>query len=141
MDFCLSSVVCRLSSVLRGVLMANKTLFCSFYVSFCTFCASLRLTRTVFSWLLKKAISMALWTKASFFSYITPSRPQMARYAARYTRFYTLYAVRYPLYKLLSSIVCRLLSVVYRLFFTTVVSALQIDTFLCKTNPISEKVK
>ncbi len=29
--------------------MANKTLFCSFYVSFCTFCTSLRLTRTVFT--------------------------------------------------------------------------------------------
>ncbi len=27
----------------------NKTLFWSFYVSFCTFCASLRLTRTVFT--------------------------------------------------------------------------------------------
>ncbi len=29
--------------------MANKTLFWSFYVSFCTFHASLRLTRTVFN--------------------------------------------------------------------------------------------
>ena len=44
--------------------MTYKTLFLSFYVSFCTFCASLWLTRTVFSRLLKKAISMALWTKA-----------------------------------------------------------------------------
>ena len=44
--------------------MTNKTLFWSFYVSFCAFCVPLRLTRTVFSWLLKKAISMALWTKA-----------------------------------------------------------------------------
>ena len=35
--------------------MANKTLFWSFYVSFCTFYASLRLTRTVFNRLLKKA--------------------------------------------------------------------------------------
>jgi hypothetical protein len=43
------SVICRLSSVLRGVLMTNKTLFWSFYVSFCTFYASLRLTRTVFT--------------------------------------------------------------------------------------------
>ncbi len=49
------SVICRLSPVLRGVLMANKTLFWSFYVSFCTFYASLRLTRTVFTRLLKKA--------------------------------------------------------------------------------------
>ncbi len=32
-----------------GVLMANKTLFWSFYVSFCTFYASLRLKRTVFT--------------------------------------------------------------------------------------------
>ncbi len=32
-----------------GVLMTNKTLFCSFYVNFCTFYASLRLTRTVFT--------------------------------------------------------------------------------------------
>ena len=40
-------------------------LFWSFYVSFCTFCASLRLTRTVFRRLLKKAVSMALWTKAT----------------------------------------------------------------------------
>ena len=44
--------------------MVNKTLFWSFYVSFCAFCASLRLTRTVFRWLLKKAVSMALWMKA-----------------------------------------------------------------------------
>ncbi len=29
--------------------MTNKTLFCSFYVSFCKFCASLRLKRTVFT--------------------------------------------------------------------------------------------
>jgi hypothetical protein len=29
--------------------MTKKTLFCSFYVSFCTFCASLWLTRTVFT--------------------------------------------------------------------------------------------
>ena len=52
------------------------------------FCAFLWLTKTVFSWLLKKAVSMALWTKASLFSYITPSfRPQMARYASRFTRY------------------------------------------------------
>jgi hypothetical protein len=52
------------------------------------FCAFLRPTRTVFSRLLKKAVSMALWTKASLFSYITPSfRPQMARYASRFTRY------------------------------------------------------
>ena len=38
--------------------------FWSFYAIFCTFCASLRLKRTVFTRLLKKAISMALWTKA-----------------------------------------------------------------------------
>ncbi len=37
--------------------MANKTLFWSFYVSFCTFYASLRLIRTVFTRLLKKAIN------------------------------------------------------------------------------------
>jgi hypothetical protein len=42
------SVICRQSSVLKGVLMTNKALFCSFYVSFCTICASLRLTRSVF---------------------------------------------------------------------------------------------
>ncbi len=29
--------------------MANKTLFWSFYVNFCTFCASLRLIRTLFT--------------------------------------------------------------------------------------------
>ncbi len=38
-----------------GVLMTNKS----------PFCASLRLTITVFSRLMKKAVSMALWTKAS----------------------------------------------------------------------------
>ena len=38
--------------------------FWSFYVVFCAFCASLRLKRTVFSRPLKKAVSMALWTKA-----------------------------------------------------------------------------
>jgi len=41
--------------------------FWSFYVIFCTFCASLRLKRTVFTRLLKKAISMALWTKACLY--------------------------------------------------------------------------
>ncbi len=58
----LSSVICRLSPVLRGVLMTNKALFwsfyanfCAFYVSFCAFYASLRLIRTVFTRLLKKA--------------------------------------------------------------------------------------
>jgi len=45
--------------------MANKTLFWSFFVVFCAFCASLRLKRTVFRWLLKKAVSMALRTKAT----------------------------------------------------------------------------
>jgi len=40
-------------------------LFWSFFVVFCAFCASLRLKRTVFSWLLKKAVSMALRTKAT----------------------------------------------------------------------------
>ncbi len=39
----------RQSSVLKGVLMTNKTLFCSFYVSFCKFCASLQPKRTVFT--------------------------------------------------------------------------------------------
>ena len=63
-------------------------LFCAFYADFCAFCASLWLKRTVFSQLLNKAISMALWTKASLFSYITPSfRPQMAIYASRFTRY------------------------------------------------------
>ena len=38
-----------------GVLMTNNTLFWSFYVSFCTFYASLRLKKTVFTRLLKKA--------------------------------------------------------------------------------------
>ncbi|MHC4653916.1 MAG: hypothetical protein ACYS91_02735 [Planctomycetota bacterium] len=47
--------------------MTNKTLFWSFFANFCTFCASLRLKRAVFSWLLKKAVSMALWTMASLF--------------------------------------------------------------------------
>jgi len=42
----------------------------------------------LFSWLLKKAISMALCTKATLFSYITTSfRPQMARYASCFTRY------------------------------------------------------
>jgi len=50
----------------------------------CVFCAFLRLTRTVFSRLLKKAISMALWTMASLCAKSslleqslprTPSRP------------------------------------------------------------------
>jgi len=39
-------------------------------------------------------------------------------------------AIRYTLYKLLSSIVCHLLSVVCRLFFTTVKSSLQIRLFM-----------
>jgi len=69
----------------------NKTLFWSFYVIFCTFYASLRLTRTVFSWLMKKAVSMALWTKASLCiksSLLeqslprTPSRPKTSAISA-----------------------------------------------------------
>jgi hypothetical protein len=36
-------------SYLRAYKAPNKTLFCSFFALFCTFCASLRLTRTVFS--------------------------------------------------------------------------------------------
>ncbi len=65
--------------------MANKTLFWSFYVSFCTFCASLRLIKHLFSRLPNKAISMAMWTKATlcFKSSLleqslprTPSRPK-----------------------------------------------------------------
>jgi hypothetical protein len=43
-----TNVSCQ-SSVLKGVFMTNKTLFWSFYVNFCTFCASLRLIRTVFT--------------------------------------------------------------------------------------------
>ncbi len=45
--------------------MVNKALFWPFFADFCAFCASLRLIRTVFSRLLKKAVSMALWVKAS----------------------------------------------------------------------------
>jgi len=50
--------------VRRRYLRAYKALFWSFFAGFRVFCASLRLKRTVFSWLLKKAILMALWTKA-----------------------------------------------------------------------------
>ncbi len=48
------SVICRQSSVLKGVLMTNKTLFWSFFANFCAFCASLRLIKHLFSRLLKK---------------------------------------------------------------------------------------
>jgi hypothetical protein len=51
----LPSIVSRQSSVLKGVLMTYKALFWSFYVSFCTFYASLRIKRTVFSRLLNMA--------------------------------------------------------------------------------------
>jgi len=50
-----------------GVLMTNKA----------PFCALLRLTRTVFSWLLKKAFLMALWTKASICDKACPERSRM----------------------------------------------------------------
>ncbi len=63
--------------------MTNKTLFWSFYVSFCTFCASLRLIRTVFTRLLKKAVSMALWTKADLCvksSLLEQSLPRLVRH-------------------------------------------------------------
>ncbi len=60
----------------------------SFTLFLYAFCASLWPIKHLFSQLLYKAISMALWTKASLFSYITPSfRPQMARYASRFTRY------------------------------------------------------
>ena len=39
-------------------------LFCAFYADFCALCASLRLIKHLFRQLLNKAISMALWTKA-----------------------------------------------------------------------------
>ncbi len=57
--------------------------FWSFFVSFCTFSASLRLIRTVFSRLLKKAVSMALWTKASLCvkrSLLKQSLPRLVRH-------------------------------------------------------------
>ena len=38
--------------------------FCAFCADFCTFCASLWLIMHLFTQLLNKAISMALWTKA-----------------------------------------------------------------------------
>ncbi len=47
------------------------------------FCASLWLKRTVFSWLLKKAISMALWTKAILCvksSLLEQSLPRLVRH-------------------------------------------------------------
>ena len=43
----------------------------------------------LFSWLLKKAVSMALCTKATLFSYITPSfRPPLAKYQILFTKYY-----------------------------------------------------
>ena len=53
------------TSDVRQATCDEFALYWSFYVSFCTFCASLPLTRTVFSRLLNKAVSMALWTKVS----------------------------------------------------------------------------
>ncbi|MGB2807139.1 MAG: hypothetical protein WBC22_05340 [Sedimentisphaerales bacterium] len=42
-----------------------KVLFWSIFADFCTFCASLWLIKHLFRRLLKKAVSMALWTKAN----------------------------------------------------------------------------
>jgi hypothetical protein len=52
------------TSEVRQATCDEFALFWSFYVSFCEFCASLRLKRIVFTRLLNKAVSMALWTKA-----------------------------------------------------------------------------
>ena len=82
--------------------VVNKALFWSFYVSFCTFCASLRLTRTVFSWLLKKTVSTAFGTKASLCGKSslleqslpkTPSRPISLRPLWIFSLFRSLSAV------------------------------------------------
>ncbi|MGB2809888.1 MAG: hypothetical protein WBC22_19265 [Sedimentisphaerales bacterium] len=59
----------HLSLILNHLYGLHKFAFCILIFDFppClrAFCASLRLTRTVFTRLLKKAISMALWTKAT----------------------------------------------------------------------------
>jgi len=65
----LSSIVCRQSSVLKGVLMTNKALFCSFYVNFCAFCASLRpktFAISAFSAVKKSCLCAFLWLKNPF---------------------------------------------------------------------------
>ena len=99
----LSSIVCRLSSVLKGVLMSNKTLFWSFYANFCAFPQSLHaLGRDpVLSWLKNPFNQRNLCHEGGYL---------------------------------------RLINYLHAFgIFTTVVSALQIQPFLCKTNPISEK--
>jgi hypothetical protein len=66
-----------------GVFMVNKTLFWSFFADFCAFCASLRLIKHLFSQLLYKAISMALWTKATLCvksSLLEQSLPRLVRH-------------------------------------------------------------
>ena len=105
----------------------------------------MRLTGTVFSWLQKKAISMALWTKASFCgksSLLEQSLPRTPSWQKR----------SLPTFKVDPRNLCNLCNLwlkkdshTYALMLlclvlsTLVESALQIDPFLCKTNPISGK--
>ncbi len=136
--------------------MTNKTLFwsffanfCAFCAAFCAFCASLRLKRTVFTRLQLKVRPKGLH---SFAFYILIFAFSLTRYASRFT-IYELCSLLEQSLSLLSSIVCRLSSVVFvainqrnprlikdlrvykclyncRETFTDVMSALQIKLFM-----------
>jgi hypothetical protein len=107
--------------------------FWSFFAAFCAFCASLRLKRTVLSRLLKKAISMALWTKATLCGKSSLLEQSLPRTPIRQIRSLPTYQVGprnlcNP--RLINDL--RACKVLYncRETFTDVMSALQIRPFL-----------
>ncbi len=112
-------------------LLAYKTIFCSFFALFCTFCASLRLKRTVFTRLLKKAISMALWTKVILCVKSSLLEQSLPRTPSRPIRSLPTYQVgpRNPCNpRLINDL--RLRKITY-----------EIIRKICKTKPNSKKVK
>jgi hypothetical protein len=129
--------VSRQSSVLKGVLMTNKTLFWSFYVNFCTFCASLRPKRTVFTRLQIKVRPKGLHNFAFYILIFDfPSRSLPAYQVSLWSLpTYKVGLWSLPTYKvgqynpwLINDLRLRILTY-------------EIINFFCKTNPNSEKVK
>ena len=113
--------------------MANKTLFWSFYVSFCTFYASLRLTRTVFSRLKIKVRPKGLHNFAFYILiYDFSLQPLMSMSASTYVLIRPPFPPPYSLLLTPYSLFLRAYKAFYncRETFTDVMSALQINLFM-----------
>ena len=127
-------------------LLAYRALFWSFFANFCAFCASLWLKRTVFSWLLKQANNHS----SLILNHLpkAPSRPirSLPTYQVGPCNPCNL-CPRYP--RLINDLcaLCHYKSVKICVN-PWLINDLRLRkityekiTFLCKTNPISEKVK